>query len=202
MIHKKVADDKFSFTFRVKWHIVPFNVCVGGQVSWWSSNMMLTQKARDWDSISHWAIEFSGLQIITNSTDYCMYSFTGRRSKSVDMEDVKFHQCVRLSRFENDRTISFIPPDGEFELMSYRLHSHVSGTSSALRSLQEEGHKFCNSNVITFSILIVITSHLRTKILYSWLTANKSSAAIVVEPLFYCGSLYSICSQNTIYHQR
>ena len=42
-------------------------------------------------------------------------------ARSVEMEDVKFHQCVRLSRFENDRTISFIPPDGEFELMSYRL---------------------------------------------------------------------------------
>jgi AP-1 complex subunit mu len=41
------------------------------------------------------------------------------------MEDVKFHQCVRLSRFENDRTISFIPPDGEFELMSYRLNTQV-----------------------------------------------------------------------------
>jgi AP-1 complex subunit mu len=41
------------------------------------------------------------------------------------MEDVKFHQCVRLSRFENDRTISFIPPDGEFELMSYRLNTDV-----------------------------------------------------------------------------
>ena len=38
---------------------------------------------------------------------------------------VKFHQCVRLSRFENDRTISFIPPDGEFELMSYRLNTQV-----------------------------------------------------------------------------
>lgn len=38
---------------------------------------------------------------------------------------VKFHQCVRLARFENDRTISFIPPDGEFELMSYRLNTHV-----------------------------------------------------------------------------
>lgn len=25
-----------------------------------------------------------------------------------------------------DRTISFIPPDGEFELMSYRLNTHVS----------------------------------------------------------------------------
>lgn len=41
------------------------------------------------------------------------------------MEDVKFHQCVRLARFENDRTISFIPPDGEFELMSYRISTAV-----------------------------------------------------------------------------
>lgn len=47
------------------------------------------------------------------------------RGKSVEMEDVKFHQCVRLSRFENDRTISFIPPDGEFELMSYRLSTPI-----------------------------------------------------------------------------
>lgn len=39
---------------------------------------------------------------------------------------MKFHQCVRLSRFENDRTISFIPPDGESELMSYRLNTTVS----------------------------------------------------------------------------
>jgi AP-1 complex subunit mu len=47
------------------------------------------------------------------------------RGKAIEMEDVKFHQCVRLSRFENDRTISFIPPDGEFELMSYRLNTQV-----------------------------------------------------------------------------
>lgn len=53
----------------------------------------------------------------------------GGKSKSVELEDVKFHQCVRLSRFENDRTISFIPPDGEFELMSYRLNTHVSAST-------------------------------------------------------------------------
>ena len=52
---------------------------------------------------------------------------SGSRSKSVELEDVKFHQCVRLSRFENDRTISFVPPDGEFELMSYRLNTQVRG---------------------------------------------------------------------------
>lgn len=39
----------------------------------------------------------------------------------MELEDIKFHQCVRLARFENDRTISFIPPDGNFDLMSYRL---------------------------------------------------------------------------------
>jgi len=47
------------------------------------------------------------------------------KGKSVDLEDIRFHQCVRLSRFENDRTISFIPPDGEFDLMVYRLNTQV-----------------------------------------------------------------------------
>ena len=54
-----------------------------------------------------------------------IFCFSGTRSKAVELEDVKFHQCVRLSRFENDRTISFVPPDGEFELMSYRLNTQV-----------------------------------------------------------------------------
>uniref|UniRef100_A0A671T1T0 AP-1 complex subunit mu-1-like n=1 Tax=Sinocyclocheilus anshuiensis TaxID=1608454 RepID=A0A671T1T0_9TELE len=58
--------------------------------------------------------------------DKGLFEITVReKSKSVELEDVKFHQCVRLSRFENDRTISFIPPDGESELMSYRLNTTV-----------------------------------------------------------------------------
>jgi len=59
--------------------------------------------------------------------DKLLFEATGRSSKgkAVEMEDVKFHQCVRLSRFDSDRTISFIPPDGEFELMSYRLNTEV-----------------------------------------------------------------------------
>ncbi|KAL3097455.1 hypothetical protein niasHS_003903 [Heterodera schachtii] len=58
--------------------------------------------------------------------DKVQFDAAGRgRSKAVELEDIKFHQCVRLSRFENDRTISFIPPDGEFELMSYRLSTIV-----------------------------------------------------------------------------
>lgn len=62
--------------------------------------------------------------------DKLMFEATGRQNqtrtgKAVELEDIKFHQCVRLARFENDRTISFIPPDGEFDLMTYRLNTHV-----------------------------------------------------------------------------
>ncbi|KAK9407770.1 AP-1 complex subunit mu-2 [Crotalus adamanteus] len=58
--------------------------------------------------------------------DRVLFELTGRgKNKSVELEDVKFHQCVRLSRFDNDRTISFIPPDGDFELMSYRLSTQM-----------------------------------------------------------------------------
>ncbi|CAG9797429.1 unnamed protein product [Chironomus riparius] len=58
--------------------------------------------------------------------DKVLFESTGRgKSKSIELEDVKFHQCVRLSRFENDRTISFIPPDAEFELMTYRNSNQI-----------------------------------------------------------------------------
>jgi AP-1 complex subunit mu len=72
-------------------------------------------------------VQLSGMpELRLGLNDKILFENTGRsRSKAVDLEDTKFHQCVRLSRFENDRTISFIPPDGEFELMSYRLNVPV-----------------------------------------------------------------------------
>ncbi|KAK9457483.1 Mu homology domain-containing protein [Dipodascopsis uninucleata] len=74
--------------------------------------------------------------------DRVMFENSGRvsRGKSIEMEDVKFHQCVRLSRFENDRTISFIPPDGEFELMSYRLNTQVKPLIWVECSIQTHAH--------------------------------------------------------------
>ena len=32
---------------------------------------------------------------------------------------------MRLNKFDAERLITFIPPDGEFELMSYRVDTHV-----------------------------------------------------------------------------
>jgi AP-1 complex subunit mu len=59
--------------------------------------------------------------------DKVLFETQGRtgKQKAVELEDIKFHQCVRLARFENDRTISFIPPDGSFDLMTYRLNQNI-----------------------------------------------------------------------------
>jgi AP-2 complex subunit mu-1 len=42
---------------------------------------------------------------------------SGGDPNAVELDDCQFHQCVRLNEFDSSRTISFIPPDGEFELM-------------------------------------------------------------------------------------
>ncbi|KAI1708434.1 adaptor complexes medium subunit family domain-containing protein [Ditylenchus destructor] len=73
--------------------------------------------------------------------DKVLFQSVGRsRGKAVELEDVKFHQCVRLSRFESERTISFIPPDGEFELMSYRLSATIKPLIWVEVSVEKHAH--------------------------------------------------------------
>jgi AP-3 complex subunit mu len=37
------------------------------------------------------------------------------------IDDCSFHPCVRYARVEKDQVVSFVPPDGNFELMRYRI---------------------------------------------------------------------------------
>jgi AP-3 complex subunit mu len=37
------------------------------------------------------------------------------------IDDCSFHPCVRYEKFERDGVVSFVPPDGNFELMRYRI---------------------------------------------------------------------------------
>ncbi|XP_056465431.1 AP-3 complex subunit mu-1-like isoform X4 [Gadus chalcogrammus] len=39
------------------------------------------------------------------------------------LDDVSFHPCVRFKRWEAERVLSFIPPDGNFTLMSYHVNA-------------------------------------------------------------------------------
>ncbi|CCC69348.1 hypothetical protein NCAS_0C03580 [Naumovozyma castellii] len=44
---------------------------------------------------------------------------------SVILEDCKFHQCVSLDKFDKDRIIKFVPPDGSMELMKYHVRDNL-----------------------------------------------------------------------------
>jgi len=40
---------------------------------------------------------------------------------AIEIDDCNFHECVKLSEFESQRILSFVPPDGEFVVMNYRM---------------------------------------------------------------------------------
>lgn len=47
------------------------------------------------------------------------------KDKGITIDDIKFHQCVKLAKYNKERAITFIPPDGSFELMTYRITENV-----------------------------------------------------------------------------
>lgn len=64
---------------------------------------------------------------------------SNEKSGGIALDDVRLHQCVRLSKFEQERAITFIPPDGEFELMSYRITENVDCPFKILPVVAERG---------------------------------------------------------------
>ncbi|KAI0053981.1 clathrin adaptor mu subunit [Auriscalpium vulgare] len=58
---------------------------------------------------------------------------------AVELDDCRFHQCVRLNEFDSTRTISFVPPDGEFELMTYRATTNVKLPLRVIPTINEIG---------------------------------------------------------------
>ena len=55
------------------------------------------------------------------SANQTQQSAQSNHKKNIDLADLQFHQCVNLSKFASEKTISFVPPDGKFDLMKYRV---------------------------------------------------------------------------------
>lgn len=64
-----------------------------------------------------------------------------QRAAPIAIDDLTFHQCVRLGKFDTDRSISFIPPDGEFELMKYRTTQNIKLPFKVTPLVHESGSK-------------------------------------------------------------
>ena len=57
----------------------------------------------------------------------------------------RFHPCVRYLKYASERIVSFVPPDGGFKLMSYKI------SSNAAKSLQKTIIPFYVKPQITYS---------------------------------------------------
>lgn len=70
---------------------------------------------------------------------------------SIAIDDCQFHQCVKLSKFETEHSISFIPPDGEFELMRYRTTKDISLPFRVIPLVREIGRQKMEVKVVVKS---------------------------------------------------
>lgn len=73
-----------------------------------------------------------------------------KEDRGIQIDDIKFHQCVRLGRFDRDRSITFIPPDGMFELMTYRISENINLPFKVVPVVQE----YPENNTIEYSVKI------------------------------------------------
>lgn len=78
-----------------------------------TGNQMFIKRQRENNDNAHDSID---------SMDYNDTSNTSENETGMVLEDLKFHQCVKLSNYESNKTITFIPPDGDFTLLQYRLN--------------------------------------------------------------------------------
>jgi AP-2 complex subunit mu-1 len=62
-----------------------------------------------------------------------------RKGGAIELDDITFHQCVRLHNFDSDRSISFIPPDGDCELMRYRVTANIHPPFTVVPTVTEHG---------------------------------------------------------------
>jgi AP-4 complex subunit mu-1 len=57
--------------------------------------------------------------------DLVLGKHLGLYAGGVVLDDANFHECVKLDEFEEARTLVFLPPEGEFVLMNYRVTGDV-----------------------------------------------------------------------------
>jgi AP-2 complex subunit mu-1 len=92
-------------------------------------------------------------------------SKTRKKGTGIAIDDMQFHRCVQLHEFDSTRTISFIPPDGSFELMKYRCTKNISLPISIIPTVLETATSVTYSvpTLIRFSDIMLYKYHLRSQ---------------------------------------
>lgn len=119
----------------------------------------------DWDLFLFFLYFFSNKQVDCSfiSCGVSCVFFPGSGKQSIAIDDCTFHQCVRLSKFDSERSISFIPPDGEYELMrsvDERSHEKLFGSNDIKSIINWHGWTLKTLTRLVSALLIyTVSSH-------------------------------------------
>lgn len=98
------------------------------------------------------------------------------------IDDCSFHPCVRYGRYERDQVVSFVPPDGNFELMKYSISADLKSSFSPPLECHSQWNVFkppknsIGSSInaeVEYSARLMVT--VRVKSLSSLITSSSSS---------------------------
>lgn len=99
------------------------------------------------------------------------------RAKPISLDDVTLHQCVKLGKFDTERTVTFCPPDGEFELMTYRSTENINLPFKVISSIKEIGRTRIEAEISVKSNYDYKLTGLRTRIV---IPTPKNTATVKV----------------------
>lgn len=93
---------------------------------------------------------------------------------------MKFHQCVKLPKFDKERSITFIPPDGNFELMSYRITQNINLPFKIMPVYTETG---ANKMEIRVKLKAIYDKNLNANNVVVKIPCPKSTASVTSNTL-------------------
>ncbi len=101
------------------------------------------------------------------------------------IDDCAFHPCVRYQRFEQDDAVSFVPPDGNFILMKYRIVQQRQNPNGMLLEPPMYCHPQWNvsksANAGSFTGRLVLQVGVRTMSSLIYTTSRGRRGPMVVE---------------------
>ncbi|ONK63235.1 uncharacterized protein A4U43_C07F12780 [Asparagus officinalis] len=106
------------------------------------------------------------------------------------LNDVRFHPCVRFRPWESDQILSFVPPDGQFKLMSYRVKK-LKNTPLYIKPQLTSDAGTCHVNVLVGVRNdpgkpidnITVEFHLPSCVSSSDLTANYGTVNVLADKI-------------------
>jgi AP-4 complex subunit mu-1 len=111
----------------------------------------------------------------------------------VTIDDMNFHECVRVDEFDSTRTLHFFPPDGEFSVLNYRISNHFPVPFRISFSLEQKD-TFKLELLVTVKAVLPEGNHGSNVVVL--VPMPRAAIAVSAEPTF------EIPGSSTEYHER